>query len=123
MLSITPQHNFTGVCLRQQEDECSAAHRSITLPACVLDSKMMSAQQHTAAALYPRKDQVPNLQEAGCVLLFVCTSVNSPPTTVRSPDRPATVSRYTGVTAWPKFNGHRLRVNLINRITVEHVRT
>jgi len=54
VLSSTPQQHFTGVCLREQDDECSAAHRSSTLPVCVLDSKMMSDKQHSAAALYRR---------------------------------------------------------------------
>jgi len=45
------------VCLTQQDEERPAADSSSTIPAFVLDSKMMSGQQHTAAALYRRVSQ------------------------------------------------------------------
>jgi len=67
------------VCLRQQDDERSAAHRSSTLPSCVLDSKTMSRQQHTPAALYPLKYPVPILQEDGWALLSLWTWGKSRP--------------------------------------------
>ena len=51
---------------------------------------MLRGQRHALAALYPRKDPVPIVQEAEWAPGAVWTSAeNLVPTGIRSPDRPA----------------------------------
>ena len=50
----------------------------------------MRGQRHVLAALYPGKDPVPIVQEAGCVTGPIWTGAESLAATgIRSPDRPA----------------------------------
>ena len=52
-------------------------------------------QRHASVALYPGKDPVPIVQEAGWAPGPVWTGVeNLVPSEIRFPDRPALVSRY-----------------------------
>ena len=53
-------------------------------------------QRHAPAALYPRKYMVAIVQEAGWAPGLVWTGAeNIAPTGIRSPDRPAIISRCT----------------------------
>jgi hypothetical protein len=65
----------------------------------------VSGQRHAPAAIYPGKDPVPIVQEAGWTPGPVWTGAeNLAPTGFRSPDRPARSQSLYRLSYWARFN-------------------